>query len=62
MGAYDFSAIEAAAERAEMEGRKVGFRIRAVVSELGLSVPDYPVPLMPKGFWHDYDRDGTDDT
>jgi hypothetical protein len=61
-GIYDFSPIEDDLEQAAREGRRFALRIRAVVSERSRSVPAYLTERMERGWWHDYDRDGRDDT
>jgi hypothetical protein len=59
---YDFSAIERDLEAAAKAGRKHAFRVRALVSAAGLSVPDYLAVEMKRGWWYDFDRDGSADT
>jgi hypothetical protein len=58
---YDFSAIEHDLSTATAEGRRFAFRIRAVVSGQQ-AVPDYLVREMRRGWWFDYDDDGSAET
>jgi len=50
-GQYSFSLLESDIAQAASEGRKYGFRLRALVENSGTQVPDYLMRLMPKGWW-----------
>lgn len=49
-GRYDFSLIDRELRKAEQEGRKYAFRIRAMIHGEGPQVPDYLVDAMEKGW------------
>lgn len=61
-GVYDFTAIDQAIAKATSEGRRFGFRVRALVGEQGSSVPTWLMGRMKRGWWHDVSGDGTYDT
>jgi hypothetical protein len=61
-GVYDFTVIERDLAAAEAAGRKHGFRLRALISGAGVSVPDYLTGQMELGWWYDYDKNGSLDT
>jgi hypothetical protein len=61
-GQYDFSQIEQDLAAAAAAGRKHGFRIRALATGSGILVPDFLMGEMELGWWHDSDRNGTNDT
>jgi hypothetical protein len=60
-GQYDFSAIEQDFAQASAEGRRFGFRVRALVSGQ-TSVPDYLMREQEADWWLDYDDDGEAET
>lgn len=47
---YDFSKLEGDLDKAQAEGRKHSFRVRAMVLGNDPSVPDYMLPLLEKGW------------
>jgi hypothetical protein len=59
---YDFSELDRDIAEAASQGRKFAFRIRAMVHDQGLMVPDYLVSGMAKGWWGDVNNDGKGDT
>jgi hypothetical protein len=61
-GRYDWSAIDAAIADAERTGRRFAFRVRALVSTKGTSVPDYLMEQMSRGWWYDKNGDGRRDS
>jgi hypothetical protein len=59
---YDFSVIDRDLEEAVAQGRKLGFRVRAMVHMDGAVVPDYVRGVTEKGWWGDANGDGRNDT
>jgi hypothetical protein len=61
-GNYDFSPIERAISEASSKQQHHAFRVRAMVNQQGLAVPDYLVEQMEAGWWGDANNDGKNDT